>query len=84
MDVLTVATLNLEDGASIDLLPDLAAQAGQIDLLLFQEGKNWHRDGQRTRFRAERLLNEARTACAPPSSARTACARVKNSPLERC
>ena len=36
MDALTVATLNLEDGTAVDLLPDLAAQAGQIDLLLFQ------------------------------------------------
>jgi hypothetical protein len=56
VDALTVATLNLEDGTALDLLPDLAAQAGQIDLLLFQEGKNWHRDGHRMRYRAERLL----------------------------
>jgi hypothetical protein len=59
LDVLTVATLNLEDGAAVDLLPELAAQAGQIGLLLFQEGKNWHRDGHRTRYRAEGLLAEA-------------------------
>jgi hypothetical protein len=56
VNVLTVATLNLEDGAAVDLLPELAAQAGQVGLLLLQEGKNWHRDGHRTRFRAERLL----------------------------
>jgi hypothetical protein len=59
MDVLTVATLNLEDGAAVELLPEVAAQAGQIDLLLLQEGKSWDRDGHRQRYRAERLLNDA-------------------------
>ena len=54
---LTVATLNLEEGREVDMLPDVVCLAGDVDLLLFQEGKNYHADGQRQRFRAERLLS---------------------------
>ena len=54
---LTVATLNLEEGRELDMLPDVVCLAGDVDLLLMQEGKNWQANGQRARFRAERLLS---------------------------
>ena len=57
MNTLTVATLNLEEGREVNMLPDLVGQAGDVDLLLLQEGKNWQANAQRTRFRAERLLS---------------------------
>ena len=57
MTPLVVATLNLEEGREAGMLPDLVGQAGDVDLLLMQEGKNWHANAQRPRFRAEQLLS---------------------------
>jgi endonuclease/exonuclease/phosphatase family metal-dependent hydrolase len=54
--VLTVATLNLEDGRELHLLPDLARQVADLDILLFQEAKGFTFSGQRLRFLAEELL----------------------------
>lgn len=59
MTILTVGTLNLKDGRAVDLLPELAGQAGDISLLMFQEGSRWHADGSRAQYRAERLLGDA-------------------------
>jgi hypothetical protein len=56
---LTIATLNLERVEAVELLPKLVTQAGEIDLLLMQEGGNWHRDGRWVRYRAEELLASA-------------------------
>lgn len=54
---LTVATLNLEDGRELDLLPHLVGQVvDDVDVLLFQEGRAYDASGQRRRFRAEELL----------------------------
>jgi endonuclease/exonuclease/phosphatase family metal-dependent hydrolase len=53
---LTIATLNLENGKRLDLLPDLVTQAPRLDLLMLQEGKGWDAEGQRGRFQAEGLL----------------------------
>jgi hypothetical protein len=44
---LTVATLNLEEGRAVDLLPEVIRQAGNVDLLSLQGVKDWHRDGER-------------------------------------
>jgi len=49
---LTVATLNLEAGRE----PELVRQAGDVDILLPQEGRAFNFDGQVLRFRAEELL----------------------------
>jgi hypothetical protein len=54
--VLTVATLNLEDGRELELLPELARQVPDIDILLFQEARAFDFAGQERRFRAEELL----------------------------
>lgn len=51
-----IATLNLEDGERIDLLPELVAEAPRLDVLLLQEGREWDRHGQKRRFQAESLL----------------------------
>lgn len=56
MTVLTIGTLNLKDGERVDLLPELTAQAGHLDLLFLQEGTRWHLNGQRARFDAEHAL----------------------------
>lgn len=56
MTRLTLATLSLEEGRQAELLPELVAQAGNVDLLFLQNAKGWHRDGQRLRYRAEHLL----------------------------
>jgi endonuclease/exonuclease/phosphatase family metal-dependent hydrolase len=53
---LAIATLNLEDGEHIDLLPDLVAEVPRLDVLLLQEGRGWDRRGQRRRFQAESML----------------------------
>lgn len=53
---LTFATLNLEDGRELDLLPDLLNQVPDIDILLFQEARSFDFDGQKMRFRAEELV----------------------------
>jgi endonuclease/exonuclease/phosphatase family metal-dependent hydrolase len=53
---LAIATLNLENGERIDLLPDLVAEAPRLDVLLLQEGREWDRRGQKRRFQAESLL----------------------------
>lgn len=53
---LAIATLNLENGEHIDLLPDLVAAAPQLDVLLLQEGREWDRQGQKRRFQAESML----------------------------
>lgn len=53
---LTVATLNLEDGRELELLPDLVGQVADIDILLFQEARSFDFDGQALRFRTEELL----------------------------
>jgi len=53
---LTVATMNLEDGRELGLLPDLPSQVPDIDILLFQEARAFDFDGQALRFRAEELL----------------------------
>lgn len=53
---LAIATLNLENGEHVDLLPDLVAEVPQLDLLLLQEGREWDRCGQKRRFQAESLL----------------------------
>jgi hypothetical protein len=54
--VVTFGTLNLEDGEAVELLPAIVEPAGEIGLLCLQEGKAWHLDGQRRRFRAQKLL----------------------------
>jgi endonuclease/exonuclease/phosphatase family metal-dependent hydrolase len=53
---LAIATLNLENGEHIGLLPDLVAEVPQLDVLLLQEGREWDRRGQKRRFQAESLL----------------------------
>ena len=53
---LTVATLNLENGRELELLPDLAGQVPDMDILLFQEARAFDFEGQERRFRAEELL----------------------------
>jgi endonuclease/exonuclease/phosphatase family metal-dependent hydrolase len=53
---LTVATLNLENGERLDLLPGLVAGVPQLDALLLQEGREWDCRGQERRFRAEGML----------------------------
>jgi hypothetical protein len=53
---LTIATLNLENGKRLDLLPDLVAQVPRVDLLMLKEGKGWDAEGQRRRFQAEGIL----------------------------
>lgn len=53
---LAIATLNLENGAHIDLLPDLMAEVPQLDVLLLQEGREWDCRGQKRRFQAESML----------------------------
>src|SRR5579859_228570 len=53
---LVIATLNLENGERVDLLPDLVAEAPRLDVLLLQEGREWDRRGQKRRFQAESLL----------------------------
>lgn len=53
---LTVATLNLEDGRELDLLPGLVGQVPDTDILLFQEARSFDSGGQERRFRAEELL----------------------------
>jgi hypothetical protein len=54
--VLTVATLNLEDGRELKLLPELVSQVPDIDVLLLQEARAFDFAGQERRFRAEELL----------------------------
>lgn len=53
---LAIATLNLENGERIDLLPELVAGVPRLDVLLLQEGREWDRRGQKLRFRAESML----------------------------
>lgn len=53
---LAIATLNLENGEHIGLLPDLVAEVPQLDVLLLQEGREWDCRGQKRRFQAESLL----------------------------
>lgn len=53
---LTIASLNLEDGRELDLLPGLVGQVPDIDILLFQEARSFEFGGQVLRFRAEELL----------------------------
>jgi endonuclease/exonuclease/phosphatase family metal-dependent hydrolase len=53
---LTIATLNLENGRELDLLPRLVSQVPGIDVLFFQEARGFDFDGQQLRFRAEQLL----------------------------
>lgn len=53
---LTIASLNLEDGRELDLLPDVVSQVPNIDILLFQEARSFDFGGQVQRFRAEELL----------------------------
>jgi endonuclease/exonuclease/phosphatase family metal-dependent hydrolase len=62
----TVVALNLEDGGwdqqhqdhrKLDLLPEVIGQVpGEVDVVLFQEGKYYGFRGQRLRYRAENLL----------------------------
>jgi endonuclease/exonuclease/phosphatase family metal-dependent hydrolase len=54
--MLTVATLNLQDGRELGLLPLLVSQVAGIDILLLEEARAFDFDGQRLRFRAEGLL----------------------------
>jgi endonuclease/exonuclease/phosphatase family metal-dependent hydrolase len=56
VNLLTIGTLNLEDGRELDLLPDLVSQVPGIDILLFQEARSFDSEGQALRFRAEGLL----------------------------
>ena len=56
MNRLNIATLNFGEGRTAGLLPEMVGQAGDVDLLLVQAGKGWHQNGQKLRFRAERLL----------------------------
>ncbi|OLT36347.1 hypothetical protein BJF79_31205 [Actinomadura sp. CNU-125] len=57
--MLTVATLNLQDGRELQALPELLAQIDTpVDLLFFQEGKRYDADGQFLRYRAEELLGD--------------------------
>jgi endonuclease/exonuclease/phosphatase family metal-dependent hydrolase len=53
---LTVATLNLENGRELELLPRLVSQVTGIDILLLQEARGFDLNGQELRFRAEELL----------------------------
>jgi hypothetical protein len=53
---LAIATLNLENGERIDLLPELVAEVPGLDALLLQEGRGWDSHGQKRRFQAESLL----------------------------
>lgn len=53
---LTVATLNLQDGERVDMLPGLLASFPRVDVLALQEGREWDADGQRRRFAAEDAL----------------------------
>jgi len=53
--MLTAATLNLESGRELDLLPRLVSQVPGIDILFFQEARAFDFDGQKLRFRAEEL-----------------------------
>ncbi|MET8160362.1 endonuclease/exonuclease/phosphatase family protein [Sphaerisporangium sp. NPDC005289] len=63
---LTVLSLNLEAGGwddhhwrrpRLNMLPDLVGQVpGGVDVLMFQEGKEYGFHGQHLRFHAERLL----------------------------
>lgn len=55
-DELAIATLNLENGERIDLLPELVAEAPGLDVLVLQEGREWDRRGQKRRFEAESML----------------------------
>ena len=56
MHELGIATLNLENGERIDLLPELVAQVPGLDVLMLQEGRGWDCRGQKRRFQAESLL----------------------------
>ena len=56
MHELGIATLNLENGERIDLLPELVAQVPGLDVLMLQEGRGWDCLGQKRRFQAESLL----------------------------
>lgn len=56
MHELWIATLNLENGERIDLLPELVAKVPGLDLLMLQEGRGWDCLGQKRRFQAENLL----------------------------
>lgn len=56
MNLLRVATINLQDGLHLDGLPGLLEPLGQLDVLTFQEGKGYEREGGRLRYRAEGLL----------------------------
>ena len=56
MRELGIATLNLENGERIDLLPELVAQVPGLDVLMLQEGRGWDCLGQKRRFQAESLL----------------------------
>jgi hypothetical protein len=38
---LAIATLHLENGEHIGLLPDLVAEAGQLDVLVLQQSREW-------------------------------------------
>jgi hypothetical protein len=53
---LTAATLNLENGRELDLVPQLVSQVPGIDVLFLQEARGFDFDGQQLRFRAEQLL----------------------------
>ncbi|MBO2461532.1 endonuclease/exonuclease/phosphatase family protein [Actinomadura violacea] len=55
--VVTVATLNLQDGERLDLVPQLLKSIGRpVDILALQEAKGWDGDGQARRFQAEEAL----------------------------
>jgi hypothetical protein len=56
MHELGIATLNLENGERIDLLPELVAWVPRLDVFMLQEGRGWDCRGQRRRFQAESLL----------------------------
>ena len=52
---LTVATLNLENGRELDLLPrSLPARCPAIDILFFQEARAFDFDGQKAAVLAPR------------------------------
>ncbi|WP_433358875.1 endonuclease/exonuclease/phosphatase family protein [Streptosporangium sp. CA-115845] len=67
-DELVIAALNLQDGGwdtthhdhrGLELLPQLVNQiSGEVDVLLFQEGRGFTTRGQELRFRAEELLRD--------------------------
>ena len=65
MNRLNITTLSLGEGRTPGLLPEMAGQAGDVDLLLVQAGKGWHQDGQRSAGRQGSAHPSPSRAAAP-------------------